>query len=374
VLLLLSATVTGWTTEVFETGVNVFRTDLMRLVLPYFLARIVFKDWAMRRATVYVLAGVMAVVGVAALIEVRLTPYFYLHLLQAAGMGNTTTAAILTRYGYFRVSGPVDQPIFFGNMCVVILGMVAVLARTSGMRLLNPVVALTLLSAVGCVAVSISFTPYVGVIAGSVGMALLMTVPLTRRLVLPATIAVFIAGFAYTAHAATTDLGVKGDTQLEGSFYTRNKIIQESWKLASTAGPFGYGLRADFSAVDEDFDLLSVDNTYMQFAMTRGWVYTALWCSLGILFAWRVGRAFGRVTDPAQLFPLAVSTATILALMVSMYTVFAGALYAVVWIIMLGLSNTLIDAVDAAADAREAQGQASVTRLRPPTVRMPAIA
>ena len=59
--------------------------------------------------------------------------------------------------------------------------------------------------------------------------------------------------------------------------------------------------------------------------MTRGWVYTALWLSLGVVFSWRVGRAFGRVTNRDQVFPLAVCTATVLALMVSMYTVWAGA-------------------------------------------------
>jgi len=40
-------------------------------------------------------------------------------------------------------------------------------------------------------------------------------------------------------------------------------------------------------------------------------------------------------------------------LMVSMYTVWAGALYTVIWVIMLGLGNTLIDSVKESANARQ---------------------
>ena len=108
--------------------------------------------------------------------------------------------------------------------------------------------------------------------------------------------------------------------------------------------------------------------------MTRGWVYTALWLSIAVLFAGRVGRALSRVTERAQLLPLCICAATVLGLMVSMYTVFAGSLYTIVWMVMLGLSNTLIDAVNAAADARAGLARPAPARLRPPTVRLPAVA
>ena len=46
-----------------------------------------------------------------------------------------------------------------------------------------------------------------------------------------------------------------------------------------------------------------------------------------------------------RIFPLAVGTAVGLGLMVSMYTVWAGAHYTVIWMVLLGLSNTLVDLV-----------------------------
>ena len=367
-LLVLSTALTGWTTEYMETGVNGFRNDLLRLAMPYFLARIVFRDWRMRRAALKWVVALLALISVCALIETHGQPYFFLHLLQRMGYRNSIHLMAYGRFGLVRVSGPVEHPIFFGNMNIVILGLVAVLARTSGVSLSKPYVAVALFAAFGCVVVSFSYTPWMGLVAGAVGLAVLMRVPLARRLVLPLTLAAITAGFGYTYHMAKSPLGEKPDAEFLGSLYTRKLIIQQSWRLAETAGPFGYGLRADFSDQD-DFDLASVDNSYMQFTMTRGWVYTALWLGIGITFAARVGKAFRVASDPAQVFPLAVCTSTVLGLMVSMYTVWAGALYTVVWIIMVGLGNTLIDAVYEAAEARGRLPSAGVGSLRPPTVR-----
>jgi hypothetical protein len=347
-LLLISATITAWTTEVFETGINTFRTDFMTLTAPYLLARICFKDWKIRRGALYVLIGILAIISVAALIEFRLTPYFYLHQLQNAGMGNKIQPMAYERYGFNRVSGPVEHPIYFGNMCVVILGMVAVLAKTSGMKLSNGWVATALFAAFGCVITSISFTPYIGTIAGTLGGLTLIFIPFARKILLPLTLLVIVVMAGFTIHVATQPLGEKPDSEAGGSLWTREMIIHESWQKAQYAGPFGLGIRPDFSD-DPDFDLKSVDNSYMQFTLTHGYVYTILWTSIAIFFAGRMTIAFNRVTHPSQVFPLAVCTATVLGLMVSMYTVWAGALYTVVWVIMLGLANTLIDSVKESA-------------------------
>jgi len=358
-LLLISATITAWTTEVFETGINTLRTDFFTLTAPYLLARIVFKDWHMRRAALYVMIGILAIISVAALIEFRLSPYFYLHVLQSAGMGNKIQAMAYERYGFYRVAGPVEHPIYFGNMCVVILGMVAVLARSSGLSLKNPWVIVSLFAAFGCIITSISFTPYAGTMAGILFFSTLILIPMARKIVLPLTLLVMFALFAYTYNAATTKLGDKPDGDLPGSMWTRKKIIQQSWAKAQGAGPFGYGLRPDLT--DEDggensFDLISVDNSYMQFTLTHGYVYTTLWISIAVFFSYRMTRAFNAIRHPSQVFPLAVSTATVLALMVSMYTVWAGALYTVLWVMMLGLANTLIDTVLASTAQWEVGG------------------
>jgi hypothetical protein len=343
VLLLTSSTITGWTTGEFETGINSFRQELTIWVAPYFLARMVFHKWETRRLALYVMIGLIAILSVLALIEFRLTPYFYLHVLQNIGMGNPIHSMAYIRYGFFRVSGTVEHPIYFGNMCVVLLGMTAVLARTSGMRLLNPWVALALFGAAGCVITSISFTPYVAMTAGSVFFLILIAMPYARKLLVPLVLVVITGVFAFTYHAANTKLGDKPEGDLPGSFWTRKLIITESWKKAVTAGPFGYGRWLDFS--DDDFDLTSVDNSYMLFTMSYGWVYTTLWVSIAVFFAIRMTIAFNHVRHRSQVFPLAVATATVLGLMVSMYTVWAGGEYRVVWAIMLGLTNTLIDSV-----------------------------
>jgi uncharacterized membrane protein len=78
--------------------------------------------------------------------------------------------------------------------------------------------------------------------------------------------------------------------------------------------------------------------------------------SIAVFFSYRMTRAFNGCPPSVAGFPLAVSTATVLALMVSMYTVWAGALYTVVWVIMLGLANTLIDTVLASTAQWEVGG------------------
>lgn len=344
VLLLISSTITAWTTEWFETGLNNFRQEILTWIGPYFLARIVFRDWHIRRLALYTLVVHIAILSVLAIIEFRLTPYFYLHVLQNLGMGNSIHSMAYTRYGFFRVSATVEHPIYFGNMCLVLLGMIAVLARTSGVRLRNPWVTLALLGAVGCLITSISFTPYIGLAAGTVFFLTLMAAPLFRKMLVPLVLIVIGGMFAFTYHAAHTKLGDKPEGELPASFWIRKMIVTQSWKKAVTAGAFGYGRLLDFSQ-DEDFDLASVDNSYMLFTMSRGWVYTTLWVSIAVFFAIRMTGAFNHATHRSQVIPLAIATATILGLMVSMYTVWAGGLYRVVWAIMLGLSCTLIDQV-----------------------------
>jgi hypothetical protein len=156
------------------------------------------------------------------------------------------------RYGFYRVCGPVEHPIYFGNMCLVILGMIAVLAKTSGLSLKNGWVATALFASFGCIVTSISFTPYVGCIAGTVALLLMMSVPFTRKLVFPGAVLFAIGLFSYTYMTAKAPLGDKPDDQFGGSMWTRHEIIAESWKKAEAAGPFGFGIRPQFA---EDSDL-----------------------------------------------------------------------------------------------------------------------
>ena len=342
-LLMLSSTTTALLTADTETAINTFRNDIIRLAAPYFLARISFRATDMRKFALYMLIFLLAITGTLALIECRMYPYFYLKMLKQVGFAVAIHGQSLMRFGFFRVTGTAEHPIYFGNMCVVLLGMVAVLAKTTGVGLKNIWVILALFAAFGCVIVSISFTPYLGMIGGFALLMMLVYVKFTRYLVVPAVLAGIVVVFAFTYHTAHQPLGEKADGDLNGSYYTRKMIIIESWKKASVAGPFGFG--ADFSSDDDDFDLLSVDNTYMLYTMTRGWVYTSLWLMIGVTFAWRLTLAFMKTTHRSQVFPLAAAAGTVYAIMLSMYTVWAGSAYVLVWAVMLGLGNTLCDLI-----------------------------
>lgn len=367
-----AGSVTGWLNENFEGGVNAFRSDLMNWTLPYFMGRLAFQDWRVRRTAVNVLIAVMGVVTALALIEARFAPYFYLHLLSRMGMGNHIQTMAYYRFGLNRVSATVEHPIYFGNMCLGLLGLIAALAATSGVRLTRPMVALTLAATGGCLVLSLSFTPYAGLAVGVALLAVMAANRFARLMILPLTLAIAGGLCAFTFWAALLPLGPKPESELGGSLYTRKVIMHESWPVAKAAGWFGLGRQPDFERLPEadEFSLASVDNSYMQFVMTRGWLFLTMWTSIGFIFAWRATRAFLVVRTPGQVFPLAVVTATVLALMVSMYTVWAGALYTTVWFILIGLSNTLFDAVLAAAAAERDGRRRGFAPVVPPGVRL----
>ena len=375
VALMFSGAMTGLLTEVAETAVNAFRNDVLRLAMPYFLARAVFRDWHVRRAALWVLVGLTGVVAAAAAVEFLYTPNFYLHLLQRAGMGNSIHSLAMRRFGFSRVSGTVEHPIFFGNMFVVVLGMVAVLARTSGVRLAVPAVALGLAGAAACVGMSGSFTPWLGVSAGSAALAVLLVAPVARRALLPLTVCVVIGLFAYTYHLATAPAGRPGHDrqpqrhrrQPEHAAADRPPVVADrghgrvvrvrpAGGLRRAGGLRPGQRRQQLHAVHHDPGV----GLHGPVDRHRGWRS-------------RPGRSgpSGVMTDRSQAFPLAVCTATVLGLMMSMYTVWAGAEYTVVWVIMLGLSQALIDTILASAEARAGAAPRAAGRVRPPAVGRP---
>ena len=239
--------ITGWSTEVFETGINTFRTDFLWLTAPYFLARISFQKWQVRKGTLVMLIILLAVISSAALIEFRLTPYFYDHVLDRLGMHNKLPIQTYQRWNYFRVAGPTEHPIYFGNMCVVLLGMVAALASTSGVKLSNPWVITAMFACLGCVFVSISYTPYLGVIAGIMFFLALRFISITRTLLVPLTLFMICVIGGYTYHIAHEPLGDKPETNdMAGSVWIRKLIITQAWKKAEIAGPFGLGIAHRF--------------------------------------------------------------------------------------------------------------------------------
>ena len=63
VLLLISSLITAWSTEEFETGVNMFRTEILRWIGPYFLARLLFRSLETRRLALYMLIALIGLIA-----------------------------------------------------------------------------------------------------------------------------------------------------------------------------------------------------------------------------------------------------------------------------------------------------------------------
>src|SRR5204863_7053065 len=124
---------------------------------------------------------------------------------------------------------------------------------------------------------------------------------------------------------------------MENSMYIRAKIVQNSWPFAQTAGALGYGNKIRKSQLDLD----SVDNPYMLFIMRRGWVFLCLFLVIPVVVAIRSSIAFARAHLFAQRFPLIVAVAAVFGTMIAMYTVWFGFVYAILWMMMLAISQSM---------------------------------
>src|SRR5438034_457437 len=75
-LLTLSTIITGMITEYVYTGVSILGEQVLQYLAPYFLARIMFHDPAMRRRALWICVACAFVISFFALIELRLWPYW----------------------------------------------------------------------------------------------------------------------------------------------------------------------------------------------------------------------------------------------------------------------------------------------------------
>jgi hypothetical protein len=74
-----------------------------------------------------------------------------------------------------------------------------------------------------------------------------------------------------------------------------------------------------------------------------------------------------RATSAHQRAPLAAAAATVMGLMIAMYTVWFGFIYAVLWVVMLGFCTTLTDMYLAYDPARaQRRGFPVIVRRRVP--------
>jgi hypothetical protein len=334
--------ISSGTTEQLWTAVSSSGEQVLDWVFPYVLARMMFQSEKLRADALKVIIACMLVIAFFALIEARLWPYLYSRNLQAMGLFDDPSVEVLRRYGLFRAEVSFRHPIDLGNVSVLILGMIVMLAVVTPVGLNNIYVKAGIAASLISLVAAISFTAYLG-IAAAAGVFLLLRYFRSARVMLRmGVILVIVGGCLATMWLLDRPLGdhpKDSATALEGSLWIRTLIVQNSWKLASTAGLFGWGKVLKSS----DLNLESVDNAYILIVLWSGWVSLGFWVLLPVVLGKRVSRALRQASTPRQVMPLAVGVAAVLGTMVGMYTVWFGYVYANLFVIMIGFTTTLAD-------------------------------
>ncbi|HEY8665065.1 MAG TPA: hypothetical protein VIL86_00290 [Tepidisphaeraceae bacterium] len=324
----------------YWTGVSTFGSEMYSWILPYFVARLVFQEARTRRDLLNVLMTCVFVIAAFSLIELRLWPHSYVDLLaklQIYDEGKNMMA--LRRFGFFRAMVSFAHPIHFGMACLLMIGLIVVLAKTSGVGLKNYTVRYAIVAAAIALGTSMSFTPYAAALA-AIAIYWALTRVRTVRTMLTSVVVLMIfgsvmltIGLLSTSSANSRSLGT-----LEGSFRNRALIVQHSVRMIPQAGMFGFGRN-----IPKELNLDSVDNAYLVFALRYGYPCMILWLLLPVALAHRAVKAFGLCRSHEQRLPLAVAVASVLGCMVGMYTVWAAASYTAMFLLMLAFAVSMID-------------------------------
>jgi hypothetical protein len=331
-------------TENWHTGYNEFMKQWFGWIAPYFIARFCFRSEVFRRRFLWVLIISILVLAPVMLIEARLWPHSYVKWAAHAGLKVRDDAMTLGRLGLFRAQVSFGHPIFFGDACLSVGVLILMLAATTSVGVRKFWVLAGAGSAAFGVLTSFSFGPWGGSAIACGVFFMLYFVKFSRPL-LPIMVLVAIGVLvAITYHLATAPMPPRPQKgTMADSFYIRRLIVQNCWKLVTTAGWFGHGRLID----QKDLDLESVDNAYILFAMCRGWLYCGLWLALPVCVAMRVSKAMRRFrASSVHIFPLAVGAGGALGISAAYYGVWAGwsgEPYTMLWLIGIALTMTICD-------------------------------
>lgn len=343
--LAIVAITSGVYTEQFYTGVNQLGLQAMGWVLPYYFARVTTRSPEGRRLLLFSLIACIAVVGFFALIEMRFRPFLYRRMLRSLDLLWYGDRMAYYRFGLFRAESTMDHPIYLGNASLSAFGLIVMLATATGLGLRHTWVRVGLFSAAAGLLACLSFSPYNGLIFAGAIYWMMTRSGWARKMLVPMVLAGIIAGSMVTSSIALAPLPPKpADNTLAASLWTRRLIIQNSWEMAMSAGPLGHGKTIKKS----DINLDSVDNTYVLFAMTRGWIYIGLWIGLVVAVAVRVSKAYRAAVSYQQIKILSAGMAVVVGIMVSMYTVWAGwqgYAYTMLWLTSIAATATAAELV-----------------------------
>lgn len=350
-LMTVSCIITASITDEFWAGVNVFGEQLLGYVAPYFLARIMFHDAEMRKRALYICIFCAVITAFFALIELRLWPYFMSRNLKGIGLFSGQNTMVLGRFGLFRTQGPYCHPIDMGNASLLLAMLIGLFATTTSIGLRSWWVRLGLFAAVGSALSSLSFTSFMGIAACGAGVAVIWFLPKLGKLMPIAVVGMFIVGGMMTNRLLNMDVERESEDvgkTVQDSVAVRAMIVQNSWEFVTTSGWFGYGNTIRRSQLNLD----SVDNSYILFTMRRGFAFLALFLSIPVILAWRARKAFKQIWLPQHYQPLALGIAGVLGIMVSMYTVWFGFVYSVMWMIVLAMTTSMLDVIQYGAPAK----------------------
>jgi hypothetical protein len=368
----LSSIITAISTEKLYTGVSTTGSLFLTYVAPYFLARTAFHSMELRRTILWVLIGCALIIGLFALIEFRLWPYYYQRLLISLRLPQQIAEeGVGGRFGFFRAKVSFSHPIDLGCAALVIMAMVGMFSTVTSVSLRSKTVWAAMGAMALAVVASISFTCFLGM-AAALGVYFLLTfVPWLRTRLHWVVLGMFVVGLMFHSYMMTTSSVSSWDqSPLERSFRVRALIVQNTMGVLREAGLFGFGGTLRRS----DIDLDSVDNSYMLLGITRGWVGLGLWLLIPVCVAARVSRAMAVCKNSAQQWPMVVAFSAIMGTMVAMYTVWQGAIYGTLWHLLIAFTMTAseiclgraampaVPMVRFRVDPSAMAGQASVTR------------
>jgi hypothetical protein len=344
----LCAIVSASATEKIWTGVNMIGIEFLGFLMPYFLARAMFLDPVARRRALWILVTLIIGIGFFALIEVRLWPFWVSRHLKPLGLFVGQNTMVMMRFHFFRTQITFHHPIDTGNACLLIAGMIAVLAMTTSVGLRNNWVKFAIFTALCVSFTSLSYSAWFGALAAIGMLTVLLTMPIFGRVLVLFFIVLLAGGIFMSLRLENMVLGEReniGQT-IQDSTYIRAKIMQNCWPFAASAGAFGYGQTLDKTEVG----LESVDNSYVLYIMRRGFVGFGLLLSIPLVLTWRASGVYGRYNNDAQRLPVAVAVTVLLGIMVAMFTVWFGFVYASLWVILLGLTHSMLDVLLRPAD------------------------
>ncbi len=321
-------------TEYLYTGVSIFGSVVLQLVAPYFIARASLESRSTQREAIFVLAACSLVIAFFGLIEFRLVPNTYAHLMTLGGLRDSYVDFAFQRFGFFRATSSFFHPIDLGNSAALIFTTLAIFGLRSEGHFDRLWVRVGLAAALVSWFVAGSFTSYLGLGSGLALYLMLERLPVTRRFLVPGMLAAVAIGILYAATLATTPVGESSapSGSFAGSLWIRHVIIQKAWAMATSAGPFGWGRLVPIG------DLKSLDNAYLVIAIQRGWVALALWLALPVLLARLVSRALRRASSERAVRRILLAFCGTFGTMVAMFTVWFGFAYQSLFAIVVALA------------------------------------